>query len=110
MRVIVAIIMGAVALLVSSATASQAAWPGHNGKIAFTQRQRVADERRRITFERGGNVWVMDAGGGNQLKVPAGTWMVFDEYHQTDTATTSGMEDAGRRKRAGANRPERLRD
>jgi dipeptidyl aminopeptidase/acylaminoacyl peptidase len=94
-RVIVAIIMGAVALLVSSATASRAAWPGHNGKIAFTRngnlwlmnadgsnQHRIAlnasearwsPNGRRITFERAGNVWVMDAGGGNQLQVTTAT-------------------------------------
>jgi flagellin len=94
-RVIVAIVMGAVALLLSSATAGQAAWPGHNGKVAFTRngnlwlmnadgsnQHRIARNAsearwspngRRITFERGGNVWVMDAGGGNQLQVTAAT-------------------------------------
>jgi Tol biopolymer transport system component len=125
-RVIVGIAMGAAALLLSSATVSQAAWPGHNGKVAFTRNgdlwlmhpdgssqhriARNASEARwspngkRITFERGGNVWVMNADGSGQLQVttatsfentpsfsPDGRWILFQSDREHPGAGDYGI-------------------
>jgi flagellin len=92
---LIAIVIGATALLLASVNAADAQWKGGNGKIAFTRdnnvwvmnadgsnQQKIAANGaaprwsangKRITFERGGDIWVMSANGSNQLRVTRAT-------------------------------------